>query len=574
MRRIGLLITDAWSLTRPYWRSEDRRRAYALLSAITVLNVGLVAIAVLLTYWQRAFYNALEARDWRGFIALLLWWHNSSSDGFVPGFALLSAIYVPFTVYALYLRQALQIRWRRWMTERYMAGWLGDRAYYRMALKDLSADNPDQRIAEDVRLFVDNILILGVGLARSALSLVSFVVVLWSLSEPLVLLGVTVHGYLVWAALLYAVLGTLFTHFIGRRLIPLNFLQQKVEADFRFGLVRLRENAEGVAFYSGEAEEKSELSERFLGIVKNWRAIMMVTKNLTFFTSGYAQIALVFPFAVVAPAYFAGRMSLGSIFQISSSFLQVQAALSWIVDNYAALTGWFATVDRLAGFERSMDAGRTKNEGPLVSPGDANALSVTGLSLALPDGQKLLHDADSRIVSGERVLLTGPSGSGKSTLLRAVAGLWPFGSGTIEYPSGRRLFLPQRSYIPLGTLKRAACYPLSEKDFSNEQVAAALHEAGLGHLAARLHETHTWERSLSGGEQQRLALARALLVQPDWLFLDEATASLDPEAEAYFCKLLRRRLPNATWISIGHRQSAEEFYNRTLRLDNGMLHSS
>lgn len=571
MRRFRRLLSDAWSLAMPYWRSEERWQAMALLAAIIALNLVLVGVAVLLTYWQRAFFNALEAKDWDGFIALLLWWRVTPADGFVPSFTLIGVIFVPATAFALYLRQALQYRWRRWMTDTYLESWLADRAYYRIALTDSGTDNPDQRIAEDARLFVDNTLILGLGILRAVVTLLSFVVVLWSLSDPLTLFGMTIPGYLVWAALLYAICGTLLTHFIGRRLIALNFAQQKVEADFRFSLIRFYENAENIAFYRGEPDEKRELTRRFSAIVGNWRSIMAVTKDLTLFTTGFGQIALVFPFAVVAPAYFAGRMALGGIFQIANAFLQVQLALSWAVDNYPALTAWLATVERLAGFTRSVAAARASKEGPQVSEQGGDALALSRVVVALPDGSRLLNDIDLKVAKGQRVLLAGSSGAGKSTLFRAIAGIWPFGSGAIEHPAGRLLFMPQKPYLPLGTLKLAVCYPASEADFSDDDVAVALQEAGLGHLASRLRQVDTWERRLSGGEMQRLALARALLLRPDWLFLDEATANLDPDAEQQFYRSLRERLPGATLISIAHRQSVAQFHDRFLRIENGAL---
>lgn len=543
----------------------------ALLAAIIALNLVLVGVAVLLTYSQRAFFNALEAKDWDAFIALLLWWHSTPADGFVPSFTLMGVFSVPATAYALYLRQALQYRWRRWMTDAYLGSWLADRAYYRIALTDSGTDNPDQRIAEDARLFVDNTLILGLGILRAVVTLLSFVVLLWSLSDPLVLLGMTIPGYLVWAALLYAISGTWLTHFIGRRLIALNFAQQKVEADFRFSLIRFYENAESIAFYRGEPDEKRELTRRFGAIVGNWRSIMVVTKNLTLFTTAFGQIALFFPYAVIAPAYFAGRMSLGGIFQISNAFVQVQGALSWTVDNYPALTAWLATVERLAGFTRSVAAARASKEGPQVGEERGDALALSRVKVALPDGSRLLNDIDLKVAKGQRVLLAGPSASGKSTLFRAIAGIWPFGSGAIEHPAGQLLFMPQKPYLPLGTVKLAVCYPASEADFSDDDVAAALREAGLGHLTSRLGQTDAWERRLSGGEVQRLALARALLLRPDWLFLDEATANLDMEAEEQFYRSLRELLPGATLISIAHRQSVAQFHDRFLRIENGAL---
>ena len=295
-------MRDAWSLTTPYWRSSERWRAGLLLAAVTLLNLALVGTTVLLTYWQKAFFNALGAKDWHGFIGSLLWWYKTPEAGFTLGFTPILIMFVLITAYELYWHQALQIRWRRWMTEKYTGEWLSNRIYYRMALVDAATDNPDQRIAEDIRLFVDSILVLGLGIVRSTVSLFSFVFLLWTLSEPVKVFSVTVHGYLVWVALLYSAFGTLLVHLVGRRLTPLHIVQQKAEADLRFSLMRVLENVEGIAFYAGEAEQKTELSGRFAAIVKNWRSIMTVTKRLTFLTSGYAQVVLVFPLAVVAPA--------------------------------------------------------------------------------------------------------------------------------------------------------------------------------------------------------------------------------------------------------------------------------
>lgn len=571
IRSLNLSLREAWSLAAPYWQSEERWRARILLVTIVGLNIALVGTTILFTYWQGAFYNALEARDWNGFIGSLLWWHHTPQNGFTIGFTPVLAAFVLITVFELYLRQALQIRWRRWMTRNNVIEWLSGRAYFRMVLTDSGTDNPDQRIAEDIRLFVDNTLVLGLGLIRSAASLLSFVFLLWTFSEPIVLGGVTIHGYLVWVALLYAALGTLFAHLVGRRLTPLHYLQQKAEADFRFSLMRLSENAEGIAFHDGEQEQERELSHRFDALVQNWRSIMTATMRLTFLTSGYAQIVLVFPLVVVAPAYFAGRIPLGGIFQTSNAFAQVQNALSWAVESYSELTGWLATVERLSGFRCAVAGTRVTGEGPTVTSEGGEELDVSGLNLALPDGRSLLHDIELRIKSGERLLLEGPSGVGKSTLLRAIAGIWPFGSGTVRRPSGRQLFIPQRPYMPLGTLKRAVSYPLAETEFSDQQVTAALLDAGLAHLVNDLANTDVWERRLSGGEQQRLTLARALLIQPDWLFLDEATSSLDPAGEARIYALLRERLPHTTLVSVAHGNEVGRFHTRVVYVEDGVI---
>jgi len=571
MHRLDVNLRHAWSLALPYWRSEERWRARALLGGVVALNLALVGTTVLFTYWQRAFYNALGAKDWGGFLGSLLWWHDTPKDGFTLGFAPVLVAFVFITAYELYLRQALQIRWRRWMTENYVGDWLSDRAYFRMALTDSGTDNPDQRIAEDIRLFVDNTLILGLGLIRSAVSLFSFVFLLWTLSEPIVLLGVTIHGYLVWVALLYAALGTWFAHLVGRQLTPLHFLQQKAEADFRFSLMRLLENVEGIAFHGGEVEQERELSHRFATIMSNWRAIMTVTLRLTFLTSGYAQVVLVFPLAVVAPAYFAGRMPLGGIFQTANAFVQVQNALSWIVQSYSDLTGWFATVERISDFRQSVARMRLTNQGPTVIMDGCDQLELSGLDLTLPDGRSLLRGIELSIAPGQRLLIRGPSGAGKSTLLRAISGIWPFGSGTIRRPVGSQLFMPQRPYMPLGTLKRAVCYPLNETEFSDLEVTAALHDVALGYLGPELARTDAWDRRLSGGEQQRLTMARALLIRPDWLFMDESTSALDPKGEASVYELLRERLPQTTLVSIAHRPDVARFHTRVLDIEDGEL---
>lgn len=574
MRRIFPFLRDVRHLAGPYWRSEERWRARLLLGVVIFLNLALVGMSVLLSYWNREFFNSLQAKDSAAFWSLLFWWRQTDS-GPMPGFVFVAALYILVAVYALYLRQALQIRWRRWLTREYLDRWLADRAYYRIALTDPGTDNPDQRIAEDLRMFVDGTLTLGLGLMRSVVSLASFFVVLWTLSGPLTVFGITIPGYMVWVALLYAMLGTWLAHLVGRPLIWLNFNQQRMEADFRYALVRFRENAEGVALHAGEADEKRGLLTRFHGVVENWWAIMVATKRLTFFTSGYTQVAIVFPFVVASPGYFAGRIPLGGLTQTANAFGEVQGALSWFVDNYANLTEWRATVQRLTGFSDAIRAARNAaaaGTGVRTATEDRPDLTLQDVTLALPDGRVLVHDADARIAPRESVLISGPSGSGKSTLFRAIAGIWPFGSGKVHVPAGAHaLFLPQRPYLPLGTLRHAVCYPHDAAEVPDEAVRAALRDAGLGHLEERLDEEDVWDRRLSGGEQQRVALARALLQKPDWLFLDEATASLDPEAEARLYTLLKERLPDTAMVSIAHRPAIAQYHQRVWRVQDGKL---
>ncbi|MBC9176951.1 ABC transporter ATP-binding protein/permease [Pseudoroseomonas ludipueritiae] len=572
MRSLLPFLRDAWALARPYWNSEEKWKARGLLAVIILLNLAMVGMNVLLTYWQASFYDALQNKDFTAFSQLLLWGHRQEDGDFMPGFSIVAALFIVVAVYQLYLNQALQIRWRRWLVGHMMHDWLDRHAYYRMGLTEGGADNPDQRISDDTRLYVSSTLNLGLGLMSAVVTLVSFIVVLWGLSGPMSVFGINIPGYLVWVALIYSAVGTWLAHLIGRKLIGLNFNQQRVEADFRFSLVRVRENMEGIALHGGEPQEEAGLRERFAAVMHNWWAIMTATKQLTFFTAGFGQVAVIFPFIVAAPAYFAGKVALGALVQTTRAFGEVQGAMSWAVTAYDELAAWRATVDRLTGFHLAMAAARAAGEeGPRVTPGTGDALTAEGLRLALPNGRVLTEDASLRVAPGEAVLITGASGSGKSTLFRALSGIWPFGSGHIQQPEGQVLFLPQRPYMPLGTLKRAVCYPHDPGQHSNAEVAAALEKAGLDALVPRLEESDAWERRLSGGEQQRLAVARALLVKPRWLFLDEATASLDPAAERTLYTTLRRELPQAAILSIAHRPAVAEFHDRVLRLADGKL---
>jgi putative ATP-binding cassette transporter len=570
MRGLGPFLKDAWRLSRPYFVSEEKWSAWGLLVSIIFLNLAIVGMSVLLSFWNREFYNSLQDKNWRAFIGLLFWYQRTDS-GLMPGFVWIAILYIIVAVYGTYLNQWLQIRWRRWLTRHFLDEWLADRAYYRISLTTdraaVGTDNPDQRIAEDLRDFVANTLSLGIGLLSNVVSLFSFVGILWGLSGDYPLFGIPIPGYMVWVALIYAAIGTTLTHFVGRPLIALNFRQQRVEADFRYALVRLRENAEGVALYGGEDEEKLNLRDRFGHVIENWWQIMRRTKLLNSLIAGYNQIAIIFPIIVAAPRYFAGQLPLGGLTQTAGAFGNVQDSLSWFIGSYASLASWRATVERLTSFHRSIVVARAAVGRGLLRPEPAgDSLRLSGLTLSLPNGTNLLDDADVTFAPGHSVVVTGRSGSGKSTLFRAIAGIWPFGTGSVQMPAASVLFLPQRPYIPLGTLRQVIAYPAAPDAYPQEAYAQALADAGLPDLLAHLDADENWAQRLSGGEQQRVALARALLAKPAWLFMDEATASLDPESEQELYRVLKLRLPGTTIISIAHRPTVAGFHDERLAL--------
>ena len=563
MGGIGTFLRDAWMLARPYFAvSDERWLARGLLAAVIALALTNVGLSVLINFWRGAFYTALGDKDWDSFIALILF-YSRNKNGFTFGFTLLAFIHVGVYIYQYYLMQMLEIRWRRWLTDKYLNEWMADRAYYKISLAgshELGTDNPDQRISEDIRDFCETSLSLTLGLISRVVTLFSFLSILWGLSAAIQFWGLTVPGSLVWIALVYAVFGTICTHLTGRPLAALVFRQQRVEADFRYSLVRVRENVEGIALYRGEHEEKTNLLHRFTAIYGNYRAIMNRTFLLNLVTGTYGQAALIFPFVIVAPGYFAGRFAQGVIFQTIDAFGQVESALSWIVDRYNNLATWRAIVERLATFHRSVEAARVADANLIRSESADNTLRVRGLDLNLPNGTKLLEAADLTITGGHSVVITGRSGSGKSTLFRALSGIWPFARGEIQMPKNV-FFLPQRPYIPLGTLRHVITYPTDGTHHDRGELGQLLRDVGLPHLVDRLDRDDNWPQSLSGGELQRIAVARALLAKPAWIFMDEATASLDPESETEIYQTLKRLLPETTLVCIAHGQSVAAFHD-------------
>ena len=564
----------AWALTKPYFQSEDKWKARGLLLAIVLLNLGAVYMLVLLNEWNRVFYDALQEKNQPVF------WEQ------LGRFTYLAFAFIIIAVYRFYLTQLLEVRWRAWMTAHYLQRWLADHAFYQMELaryasnEDKAAttpDNPDQRIQEDLNLFTTYTVSLSMGLLNAVVTLLSFVGILWSLSGPFAFtLGGTsfnIPGFMVWMAVLYCTVGSVLTHYIGRPQIRLNFLQQRYEADFRHHLVRVREYSESIALDKGESVERAHLDTRFSTVLGNYLTLIKKQKNLIWFTNFFGQAAVVFPFIVAAPRFFSGAIQLGQLMQIASAFGRVQDSLSWFVDNYSSLAAWRATTDRLTGFEESFvalaQARRAQAAINSVAISDStNSLDTQDLTLALPTGAVLLSGLSLHAKAGDNVLIKGPSGSGKSTLFRALAGIWPFSRGRTALPANA-MFIPQRPYFPNGSLRDALAYPQPAATYSDAQLQQALEDALLPKLVHRLDDEDAWSQKLSGGEQQRLAIARVLLKKPAWLFADEATSALDEDAEKtlYERLLAQTKQAGGAIVSIAHRPTVAAFHGKRWELE-------
>jgi putative ATP-binding cassette transporter len=553
------MLRDFFRLARPFWTSEERGKAWATAALIAVLTLVLVGVSVLLVQLGGAIFDAVQNYDFKAFLSALKFW------------TLWAFLYCTVYVYQSYATMALTIRWRRWMTDHYVNQWLQGKAFYFWQISGQPVDNPDQRISEDVRDFVgtnDGIsgaIPLIVGLVQQVTTLLAFVTLLWKVGGALPLLHgrFLIHGYLIWGALIYAVIGSLLIAKIGFPIINLSFNQQRYEADFRFGLVRLRENNESIALSQGEATEQADMMGRFGNIVQNYRAIMSRTKKINGFSIGYQQGAGVMPYFLCAPVYFAHRMTLGGLNQAAQSFGYVQGAVSFFISAYTAIAQWQAVIQRLTGFTQAIEAAQvlSQQSGAQTTAGRDGALATHGLTLTLPSGRTLFRDLDLDLEEGQSALISGPSGSGKSTLLRALMGLWPYSSGRIQRPADfDAMVLPQKPYLPIGSLASALAYPAPAASYEQHEIAQALARVRLPHLADRLDETQNWALQLSPGEQQRVALARAFLHQPRWLFLDEATSALDEPTEAALYEELASALPQTTVVSIGHRTSLQKFH--------------
>ncbi len=551
---------DVWYLTKSYWQSEEKKKAFFLLACIIGLTLAIVYMLVLLNRWNNSFYSALQNYQTEKIFDELF------------HFTYLAFTYIVLAVYSYYLQQVLILNWRRWLTERFIEIWLKNKTYYNLQMFGKDTDNPDQRISEDVRLFVEMTLSFAIGLLKAVTTLASFVVILYELSGSLkfTLFGQEweISGYLFWAAFFYSILGTCVTHLVGRKLVKLNFIQQRYEADFRFSMIRLRESSESVAFYRGEGQESKVFKERFTLLLDNFWKIVTKQKQLVWLTSGYSQIAIIFPFVAAMNRYLAKEFTLGGLMQVASAFGRVQDSLSYFVDTYSSLATWQSVVMRLTYFGRHMQEVSAEAERfHLERFVAAEEVRADNMQVNLPDGTPLLQNINFTLEPGSNVLIKGVSGSGKSTLLRAIAGIWPFVEGKIVLPEQEKLmFIPQKPYLPLGSLREALLYP-GNKPVSDDVLVALMEVCQIGYLKYKLDIVADWSHVLSVGEQQRLAFVRAHIQEPVWLFLDEATSALDEETEAKMYNLIGERLANTTIVSIGHRSTLNKYHQLVLELD-------
>ena len=584
-RKTRTHLRHVWQLSLPYFRSEERWRARFLLLASVALNLGMVYVLVLLNDWNRVFYDALQNRD------AAVFWEQ------LQMFAMLATAFIVVAVYRFYLTQLLEIRWRAWMTRDFIQRWSTQNIFYQLELRQFAtlgesgslADNPDQRIQEDIQLFTSDTVGLSLGLLDALVTLGSFVGILWGLSGSFEFSyqdnAFTIPGFMVWMALLYALLGSLIGHFLGRSMSPLNFTQQRLEANFRHHLMRVREYSEAIALDRGADFERVALQKRFAAVVDNFLQLLKVQKRFTWFSSAYGQAAVVFPMLVAAPRYFSGAIQLGELMQISSAFGQVQESLSWLVSNYPRLASWTATTQRLHGFLDQMETIRAISFAVVQAPTDGRApptlLRTSALTITLPDRTVLLDDVVLEVRPGDSVLIRGPSGSGKSTLLRVLAGIWPYVRGwdaqrqplslydAVALPADC-MFVPQRPYFPEGRLRDALCYPGEVDTFTDVDLQQALMMAVLPQFITQLDKVGQWSQQLSGGEAQRLAMARVFLRQPHWVFADEATSALDEATEKVIYERLLAMVKSkgGALVSVAHRPSVAAYHQRLWQLVN------
>jgi vitamin B12/bleomycin/antimicrobial peptide transport system ATP-binding/permease protein len=549
-------LQEASRIAAPYFQSEDRWRAIGLFACAVAAQLILVGANVAENYWRNAFYQTLQDKDWNGFLVQFAF------------FSVICIFYVVNAVYQRYFTQWLTIRWRRWLTTHYLDRWLDGPVHFRAMIARDHVDNPDQRIAEDVRLFIDGVLSLTIGLIGAVASLLSFISVLWTLSEltPLHLFGQSyvIPGYLVWTALIYAVLGSIVTHWVGRRLIAIDYERERREANFRFALVRVRENTEAIAMLRGEASERDDLMTRFSEITRNWYRLMRWEQFVSLFAESYRQFSRYFPYFALAPLFFGGSMQLGAFMQAGSAFNRVREAFSYFISSYVRIAELAATVQRLSQFDRTLAEAATKSKP--ASSGEGDVLRVQDLTVKNAAGREIVSLGNFALTEGQAALLTGASGSGKTSLLRGIAGIWPHVTGQIARTAGRMMALPQRPYIPLGSLRRVLSYPARPDAFDDLRLKDALTAVGLSRLQSSLDITDAWDKRLSEGEKQRLSLARVLLAQPDLLLLDETTSAIEEPAEGALHEMIRHRLPKTAILSASHSSALRGIYDLSVAL--------
>lgn len=555
----GDFLKNVWLLTRSYWSSEEKYKAYILLTVIIALSLAQIYALVLLNKWYQTFYSALQVYD------------NAVIIQSVKDFCVIAGGYILVGILAYYLKSVLQIRWRIWMTKKYLVDWLDERTYYLLQVFEKQTDNPDQRISDDIRLFVENTITLVIDFIKNVVLLISFIGILWTLSGDLDLspfgINFVIPKYMVWATIIYALVGTYLTDKIGRVLGKLNFIQQKYEADFRFSMVRLRENSENVAFYEGENYESEHLNKRFAILIENLWRIINRQKWVVALTTGYSQMAVIVSLVLAIPKYLSKQIDLGTLMQITAAFGRVQDALSFFVDSYVKIAEWSAIIGRLTSFHTHMQFVKEhySEENVFVGVSPNQDLQVENATVSLPNGGVLIKDLNISFSEASTWLVKGASGTGKSTFLRVVAGLWPYVEGKIYYPQGQRMFLPQKSYLPLGSLREVLLYP-GCSEINDEQIKQVLQKVHLSELSGHLDKEKDWSQIFSLGEQQRIAFARVLLHKPKWLFLDEATSAMDEELEYAMYSLLKKELPQTTLISVGHRSTLHDFHTKQLQL--------
>jgi len=556
------ILRVGWKLSKAYWKSEEKVMAWVMLVAIIAMNLCMVYLSVQITHWYNDFYTRLQEGAYEDFFYL------------IGKFSVFAFIYIIIAVYMFYLRQLLTIKWRTWMTDVYLERWMNNQVYYRMKVLDSDLDNPDQRIATDIGDFIGYVMTIGIDLLNQIVTLCAFITVLWNLSGVLdfSLFGKEIHmsGYMVYFSIIYSLIGTVLVTEVGKKLVGLNFVQEKVEADFRYSMIRVRENAESIAFYKGEKPEINNFEEAFSYVIKNYRKLMKQYLGLNYYMNGYSQLAIIFPMIMAAPQLFAGAMALGGFMEVLSAFSNVQEALSYIVTNFDSVSDLIAIVQRLGGFLDHVEEVENLPKKFNETASDNEVMTWKDINVKLPTGETILGDFNFTLNKGESLLIAGESGCGKSTLLRLLAGIWPYGEGELQKPEEwTTLFLPQRPYLPLGSLISAIYYPQEVPEEVNPEIVAMMERVGIDGLKDRMNDVDDWSRILSLGEQQRLQFLRIFLMKPDIIFMDESTSSLDEENEENAYRYLKERLGDAVIVSVGHRKRLVEFHDRKITLNKG-----